>query len=348
VTETNRQIEYRPAIRVAVKFGQQTGIVALTFLGLLFATFAIARLVPIDPVLAVVGERASEEVYQQAYRDMGLDKPLPVQFGIYVRDVLSGDLGMSALTASPVTEDIARVFPATLELATLGTLIGLLGIPMGVFAAVYQGRWPDHIIRLFGLAGYSVPIFWLGIVGLLVFYAKLGWVSGSGRLDFYYEGLIPPVTGAILIDTLIAGEIDIFWNAVSHIILPASLLGIFSLAYISRMTRSFMLNELNQEYIVTARVKGLSETQVIWRHAFRNIQVPVLTVVTLSYAGLLEGSVLTETVFDWPGLGSYITKALLAADMNAVLGGTLVVGFVFVGLNLLSDFAYKYLDPRTR
>ena len=323
--------------------------IALTFFGLLLVTFLIARVVPIDPVLAIVGDRATEEVYEQARKDMGLDRPLYEQFGIYVGDVLQGDLGMSTLTARPVSEDIARVFPATLELATLGTLIGVFfGVPLGVWAAARQGEWADQLIRFIGLIGYSVPIFWLGLVGLLVFYVQLEWVAGPGRLDIFYEGLVPNVTGAILIDSVLAGNADVFWNAVSHIILPASLLGYFSLAYISRMTRSFMLNELSQDYIMTARVKGLSERQVIWGHAFANIRVPLLTVIALSYAGLLEGSVLTETVFVWPGLGSYITNALFAADMNAVLGGTLVVGLVFVGLNLLSDVLYQYLDPRAR
>ena len=193
-----------------------------------------------------------------------------------------------------------------------------------------------------------MPVFWLGLVGLLLFYAKLGLGAGPGRLDVFYDGLVDPVTGVILVDALLAGETEIFWNALSHLILPASILGYFSIAYISRMTRSFMLDQLRQEYIMTARVKGLSETRVIWRHALGNIAVPLITVVALSYADLLEGSVLTETVFAWPGLGLYITNSLLNADMNAVLGGTLVVGAVFIGLNMLSDLLYRLLDPRAK
>jgi peptide/nickel transport system permease protein len=193
-----------------------------------------------------------------------------------------------------------------------------------------------------------VPVFWLGLVGLLLFYAKLDIAPGPGRLDVFYDGLVDPVTGVITVDALLAGETEIFWNALSHLILPASILGYFSIAYISRMTRSFMLDQLRQEYITTARVKGLSETRVIWRHALGNIAVPLITVVALSYANLLEGSVLTETVFAWPGLGLYITNSLLNADMNAVLGGTLVVGAVFIGLNMLSDLLYRLLDPRAR
>jgi len=331
------------------RIGQITFSVALTMVGLLAITFVIGRVMPVDPVLAVVGERASNEVYEAARKAMGLDRPLIVQFGLYLRDVFSGDLGVSTLTARPVSADIARVFPATLELATIATLIGtLLGIPAGVLAAVYKGRLIDQVIRVIGLFGYSMPIFWLGLMGLLVFYGILGWVAGPGRIDVYYDGIVPTTTGFILIDSLIAGETEIFYNAFSHIILPASILGYYSLAYISRMTRSFMLEQLGQEYITTARVKGLSEMTVIWRHAVRNVMVPLITVVALSYANLLEGSVLTEVIFSWPGIGSYITTALLSADMAAVLGGTIVVGAVFVGINLLSDVLYKVVDPRAR
>jgi len=185
-------------------------------------------------------------------------------------------------------------------------------------------------------------------MALVVFYARLGWVSGPGRIDIVYEYTLTPVTGLLLLDSARAGEWQAFGNVLSHLILPASLLGYFSLAYISRMTRSFMLNELAQEYIVAARAKGLSETRIIWRHALRNAMVPLVTVIALSYAGLLEGSVLTETVFAWPGLGLYLTNSLQNADMNAVLGATIVVGSIFVGLNLLSDLLYTMLDPRTR
>jgi peptide/nickel transport system permease protein len=322
---------------------------AFTFLGLLLVTFLIGRVVPIDPVLAAVGDRAPQAVYEQAKVQLGLDKPLWQQFLIYVSQVLHGDFGKSVLTANPVLVDIARVFPATLELATIATLLGVaLGVPMGVAAAVRRGSFVDHAIRLVGLVGYSVPVFWLGLVGLLVFYAKLDWVAGPGRLDVSYDGLVEPRSGVILIDSALAGEWDVFSNALSHLVLPASILGYFSLAYVARMTRSFMIEQLSQEYITTARVKGLSERRVIWRHALGNTAVPLVTVIALSYANLLEGSVLTETVFAWPGLGFYITNSLLNADMNAVLGGTIVVGSVFIGLNLLSDLLYRVLDPRAR
>ncbi|WP_226886386.1 ABC transporter permease [Nisaea nitritireducens] len=323
--------------------------IAVTFIGLLFITFIIGRVMPIDPALSVVGDKASEEIYQAARKAMGLDQPLYIQFFYYISDVFRGDLGTSLLTARPVAEDIIRVFPATLELATIATIFGIIfGVPMGVVAAVNKGRWPDQVVRVLGLFGYSMPVFWLGLIGLLVFYGVLGWVGGPGRLDIFFEDVVPNITGVILIDSLIAGDFEIFGNALSHIILPAAVLGYYSIAYISRMTRSFMLEQLSQEYITTARVKGISEFQVIWRHALGNVMVPLITVIALSYAQLLEGSVLTETVFAWPGLGFYITAGLLSADMNAVLGGTLVVGGVFVGLNLLSDLLYRLVDPRAR
>lgn len=342
------------ARRITMTRPLMTGIRALatllvTFLGLLLVTFLIGRVLPIDPVLAAVGDRAPADVYDRVYHEMGLHLPLYQQFFDYVVKVVQGDFGVSVLTSRPVLDDIARVFPATLELATIATVLGvLLGVPMGVLAAVHRGRWPDHVVRVLGLFGYSLPIFWLGLVGLLLFYMKLDWVAGPGRLDPAFDDFFEPITGMILIDALWQGDMEIFANAVSHIILPASLLAYFSLAYIARMTRSFMLEQLAQEYVLTARVKGVSEARVIWRHALGNVMIPLVTVIALSYAHLLEGSVLTELVFAWPGLGSYITSSLLNADMNAVLGGTIVVGTVFIGINLLSDLLYRLLDPRAR
>jgi peptide/nickel transport system permease protein len=324
-------------------------VILLTYLGLLAVTFFIGRVIPIDPVLAIVGDRAPEHVIARVREELGLNKPLWEQFYIYVSKVLHGDFGRSVLTSNPVMQDIRRTFPATFELATLGIIIGAgIGVPLGVWAAVRRGGIVDQVVRIMGLIGYSIPIFWLGLMALVVFYARLGWVSGPGRIDVVYEYTLAPVTGLLLLDSARAGEWQAFGNVLSHLILPASLLGYFSLAYISRMTRSFMLNELGQEYIVAARAKGLSETRIIWRHALRNAMVPLVTVIALSYAGLLEGSVLTETVFAWPGLGLYLTNSLQNADMNAVLGATIIVGSIFVGLNLLSDLLYQMLDPRTR
>ncbi len=325
------------------------GTVALTFLGLLLITFVIGRVVPVDPVLAAVGDRASHDTYEQARRELGLHLPLWEQFLNYVLQVLKGELGKSVLTANTVVDDIKRVFPATLELATTATVFGVaLGVPMGVVAAVNQGRWPDQVVRLLGLFGYSMPVFWLGLMGLLLFYGILDIAAAPGRVDFANLDVVNDITGLILVDAAIQGEWEVFFDALHHLMLPAAVLGYFSLAYISRMTRSFMLEQLRQEYVTTARVKGLSEARVIWRHALGNVMVPLITVIALSYANLLEGSVLTETVFAWPGLGLYLTNSLLAADMNAVLGATLVVGTIFIGINLLSDLLYRLVDPRAK
>jgi len=323
--------------------------VVITMFGLLLVTFFIARVIPIDPVLAVVGDNAKPETYEAARIELGLDKPLWQQFAIYIGKVFTGNLGTSVLTSNPVVEDIKRVFPATLELATLGTLIGvLIGVPLGILAAVNQGRWQDQVARVVGLVGYSVPVFWIGLMALLLFYAKLGWVSGPGRISVVWQDIVTTRTGVIMIDAALEGEWEAFWDAFSHLILPALVLGLLSVAYISRMTRSFMITELQQQYVIAARVKGVSETAVIWRHALRNAAVPLFTVIALSYMHLLEGSVLTETIFAWPGLGRYLTNALLNADMNAVLGGTLVVGVVFIAVNLLTDIIGRLADPRVR
>ncbi|MEL0658884.1 ABC transporter permease [Psychromonas arctica] len=325
-------------------------MLAMTFFGLLLLTFVIGRMMPTDPVIAVLGDKAPEALYQATYIEMGLDKPIITQFFYYLNDVLHGDLGTSVRTANLVTDDILNYFPATLELATLATMFGMLiGIPMGVIAAVNQNKWQDNLVRIFGLIGHSAPIFWLAMIAIVVFYQHLDWVAApEGRLSVMYEYTLPKVTNMVLIDTLLARDWEAFKDAFAHIILPASLLSYYSIAYLSRMTRSFMLGQLNQEYVITARVKGVSETAIIWKHALGNAWVPLITVIALTYASLLEGSVLTEIVFSWPGLGRYITDALLAADMNAVLGGTIVVGLVFILLNLTSDLLYKVFDPRAK
>lgn len=319
----------------------------ITLLGLLVLTFCVGRVMPIDPVLSIVGPDADASMYRQVAVQLGLDQPLWVQFGRYLGELVHGNLGTSLLTGNAVTADIGRVFPATAELATFAIVLGALaGVPLGVLAAARRGRWPDNLVRVISLAGYSTPVFWFGMMGLLVFYAWLGWAGGSGRIDLEYDGAIRPLSGLLLVDTAISGNWAAFANAFKHLALPACILGLHSMAYISRMTRSFMLAQLSQEYILTARVKGLSEASVIWRHAFRNILVQLLTIVALAYGGLLEGAVLIETVFAWPGFGQYLTNSLLLGDMNSVMGCVLVVGIIFVTLNLVSDALYQVFDPR--
>lgn len=321
----------------------------LTLLGLVLVTFLVARVVPIDPALVMVGDRATPEAYQRAREAMGLDQPLYWQFLTYLGNIVTGDLGRSVMTGRDVLADTMRAFPATLELALAATLIGtLLGVPLGVTAAVRRGRLIDHVVRLVSLVGYSLPVFWLGLVALLIFYARLGWVEGPGRIGIAYQYSVPSMTGFVLIDSIIAGQWAAARNALSHLTLPACILGYVSTAFIARMTRSLMIEQLSQEYVLAARAKGVPARTVVWRHALGNVMVPVITVITLTFAYLLEGAVLTETVFAWPGLGLYITQALFSADLNAVLGGTLIIGICFVLLNRGTDLLYRIFDPRIR
>lgn len=323
--------------------------VPITLFGLILITFLIGRVVPIDPVLAIVGDRAPQDVVARTRLELGLDRPLPEQFIRYVGQLAHGDFGRSVMTSNSVGTDIARFFPATLELATAALLIAvLLGVPLGVYAAVRQGRWVDTVIRVVCLSGHSVPIFVLALLALLVFYATLQWAPGPGRQSVVFDGMVDQRTGLLLLDCALAGEWEAFWDALKQIALPALVLGLSNMAYIARMTRAFMLESLQGEFVITAKAKGLSAAAVVWRHAFGNILVRLLTVIVLTYAGLLEGAVLTETIFSWPGLGQYLTGSLLNADMNAVLGATLVVGLTYVVLNLFSDLMYRVLDPRVR
>jgi peptide/nickel transport system permease protein len=328
---------------------RQAGSVLVTLFGLLALTFFMGRMLPIDPVTAIVGEQADHATYLMVKHQLGLDRPIYVQFAFFIRDMLSGDFGNALFTGNRVAVDLGRTFPATIELASFAIVIGVgFGVPIGILAAVYRGKTIDHVSRFVGLLGYSSPTFWLGLMGLILFYATLRWVGGPGRLDVEYIGVVEPHTGLILVDAAWEGEWEVFFDALKHIVLPGSILGYASMAYISRMTRSFMLEQLGQEYIIAARVKGLSRWEVIRRHALRNILVQLVTVIALAYAFLLEGAVLTETVFAWPGFGHYLTSGLLAGDMNAVLACVLIVGLIFIGLNLLTDVLYRLLDPRTR
>ena len=276
--------------------------IPVTLFGLVLVTFLIGRAMPIDPVIAIVGDHAPPDVIARVRTELGLDEPLYVQFGIFLRNMAHGDLGHSVMTSRPVLDDIARFFPATLELATAAIIIAMIiGLPLGVFAASRQGSRFDHIVRVISLTGQSVPVFVLGLVALLVFYVKLGVAPGTGQLDVAYEGEVPRVTGMLVIDALLAEDWDSVWDALAHLALPALVLAYFSMAYITRMTRAFMIEALSGEYIITARAKGLSSTRILWRHAFGNISVRLVTVLALAYAGLLEGAVITETVFSWPG-----------------------------------------------
>ena len=335
--------------RAVRRFVGRVVAIATTLLGLMALTFAMGRLLPNDPVIAITGPEVSREVYDRVFLELGLDKPVWQQFLSYVGNVLQGDLGVSTTTGQKVVHDLIMVFPATVELAVIALLVGVgLGVPLGIVAAVKRGTIIDHVARLIGLAGHSIPSFWLALMALLLFYARLDWFAASGRVDVFYEGLVPARTGFLLLDAAIAGDWDVFWNALNHIVLPGTILGYYSVAYISRMTRSFMLEQLSQEYIVTAQAKGLFPRQVVWRHAFRNIRVQLLTIVALTFGGLLDGAVLIETVFAWPGLGQLVYQSIEGLDYPVILVIVMMSAVLVLICNLLADVFAAVLDPRIR
>jgi peptide/nickel transport system permease protein len=331
------------------ELGKRIGQLLVSLFVLLVVTFVIGRILPTDPVGAIVGELADPAAYRAMRERLGLDLPVYHQFWIYFTSLLRGDMGTAILTGNPVAQDLSQAFPATFELATLAIIISTaIGVPLGMAAAVFRDSWVDQFVRVISLVGHSIPVFWFGVVGLVIFYAALSWVGGPGRVEIYLEGLVEPRTGLLLVDSLLAGDMEVFWSAVHHIILPACILAYSAMAYITRMTRSFTLEQLNQDYVIAARAKGASSARIVAGHLLPNIAVQLVTVLAISYGGLLEGAVVTEIVFSWPGIGQYMTNALLIGDMNAVLATTLVIGLIFMLLNFLSDMAYLLLDPRTR
>ncbi len=322
---------------------------ALTLLGLLLITFALSALSPVDRVLQIVGDHASQSTYDQVRHQLGLDQSLPVQFWHYLVNLAHGDLGTASSTGQPVLHDLLAAFPATLELATLALIIGsVLGVLFGVLCARFAGSPWDLAVRTFTLLGNSVPIFWLGLLMLALFYARLQWSAGPGRLDDIYQYSVEAKTGFVLIDTWLSGDKGAFINAVGHMILPVLLLAYYSLASITRLTRTACLSEMNKEYITLARAKGAGDMAILFRHVLPNIRGTLLTVIALAYTSMLEGAVLTETVFSWPGIGRYLTTALFAGDTTAIMGGTLVIGVSFVIINNLTDILVRATDPRIR
>ncbi len=318
----------------------------ITLLGIMVVTFFISLVIPLDPLASIAGPQAPQETVERLRALYGFDQPVYVQFGRYINRLIHGDLGMSFQTGRPVLEDILHYFPATIELATLALIIAILiGMPLGVLSAVYRNSPIDHLSRVLSLIGVSMPVFWLGLVLLLIFYFKLGWFPEPGRLDIM---LLEPdrITGLLLVDSLLALDWEVFWDALTHIALPAAVLGLYGMAGIARIVRSSMLDVLSQEYIKTARIKGLNEFGVLTRHALRNALVPAVTVIGLTYGALLEGSVLTETIFAWPGLGRYLASAFLTLDLNAVVGGAMLVALTFSLANLAVDLVYAVLNPK--
>jgi peptide/nickel transport system permease protein len=335
--------------RAATLLVRGTGTLLVTLAALLLVTFAISTLSPVDPALQRVGSHASHSAYLQMRRELGLDLPWPVRLAHYLEGLARGDLGTSQSTGQPVAADLERVFPATIELATLAMLVGsLTGLALAGLAAWRPGGRLDRLIRLVSLFGNSVPIFWLGLLALFVFYARLHWVGGPGRLDDAYEYTLDLPTGFVLLDTWRSGVPGAFADALAHLALPVLILAAYAIGNITRLTRAALLEESDKPYVTLARAKGASEPRILLRHVLPNALPVILTTLALAYANLLEGAVLVETVFARPGLGRYLTTALFDGDTQAILGGTLVIGFCFVLINGLTDLLVRWLDPRTR
>ena len=320
--------------------------IAAVMIGVSVITFAISHVIPADPVAAALGDHATDAQIAQFRTEYHLDRPLPEQYLIYATGILHGDLGKSIRTRRSVADDLADSFPATLELSFAALLISIvLGVPAGVWSAVSRGRLPDYVVRVLSLAGGSLPVFWLGLIVIGLFYYQLGWFPGGGRLDTFVPP--PPTrTGLYVVDSILAGDFEALRSSLVHLVLPALTLGYFSTAVIARMTRSSMLDVLSQDYMRTARAKGLAERLVIFRHGLRNALIPTVTIIGLTFGSLLSGAVLTETIFSWPGLGRYATASAVSLDFPAVLGVTLLAAIVYPVANLAVDIAYYWLDPR--
>jgi peptide/nickel transport system permease protein len=336
------------ALRTLVTLLRSAATLAVTLAALLCATFALSSLSPIDPALKLVGEHASVASYEQARHRMGLDLAWPRRLGRYATQVAHGDLGVSQSTGAPVAQDLRRVFPATLELATLAMVVSTaLGLALALVSAARPGGPTDALVRVLSLAGNSLPIFWLGLLALYLFYARLHWVGGPGRLDDAYEYTIDMPTGLVLLDAWRSGVEGAFASAVSHLVLPVLLLVAYAVGNVARLTRAALLAEAGKEYVLLARASGASLGTVLLRHMLPATASLVLTVLALTYTNLLQGAVLVETVFARPGIGRYLTTALFAADTPAILGSTLAIGSCFVLINGVTDLVARLLDPRT-
>jgi peptide/nickel transport system permease protein len=316
---------------------------------LLLVTFALSRLSPIDPTLRALGDHASASSYAEMRHRLGLDAPWPLRFAHYAARLSHGDLGISESTGQPVADDLRHVFPATIELATLALLVSAtLGIALGLVSAWRPRGLLDGVVRIVSLLGSSLPAFWLGLVALYFLYARLHWAGGPGQLDDAYEYTLDLHSGFVLLDTWRSGVPGAFANAWAHLALPVLVLAAYAVGQVTRMTRAALLGEVGKEYVTLARAKGARPATIVMRHLLPNVRGLILTVLALTYASLLEGAVLVETVFAWPGVGRYLTTALFAADTAAILGATLVIGCCFIVINGLTDALVAALDPRLR
>lgn len=327
---------------------RRIGLIIPTFIGITIAAFGFIRLLPGDPVVLMAGERGvSPERHQELMRELGYDRPLTEQYFDFLTSALTGDLGQSVVTKRPVFDEFFALFPATLELSICAMLFAIiLGIPAGVFAATRRGSVFDQSIMGTALIGYSMPIFWWGLLLIILFSSILGWTPVSGRISLLYY--FPNVTGFMLIDSLLSGQKGAFGSAVSHLILPTIVLGTIPLAVIARQTRSAMLEVLGEDYIRTARSKGMSMSRVVGIHALRNALIPVITTIGLQTGVLLGGAILTETIFSWPGIGKWMVDSIFRRDYPSVQGGLLLIATMVMLVNLLVDVLYGLINPRIR
>jgi dipeptide transport system permease protein len=319
-----------------------------TFIGVSIVAFSFIRLLPGDPVALMSGERVmSPERHAQIMQQLGYDRPIVIQYLDYLGGVLTGDLGTSIVTKRPVLQEFFTLFPATLELSICAILIAVLvGIPAGVVAAVKRGSFFDQAAMGVALVGYSMPIFWWGLLLIILFSGILGWTPVSGRISLLYY--FPPVTGFMLIDSLLSGQSGAFRSALSHLVLPAIVLATIPLAVIARQTRSAMLEVLSEDYVRTARAKGLPARRVIGLHALRNALIPVITTIGLQVGVLLAGAILTETIFSWPGIGKWMVDSVFKRDYPVIQGGLLIVAAIIMLVNLTVDLLYGLVNPRIR
>jgi peptide/nickel transport system permease protein len=321
-----------------------------TLFGITAAAFIIANAIPADPINANLPQNVlnNKEIVDAFREKWGLNKPPLEQYLTYLGNLLQGDMGVSIKSRKPVLDDLKQFVPATFELATFGVFFGILiGVGFGVVSAIRRNSLTDYAVRTFTLVGVSFPVFLLALIGLTIFYSQLGWVAGPGRLNVIIKPP-PSVTGWFTIDSLLAGQWATFGNAISHIVLPALVLGSYISGIIARITRSSLLEVLSADYIRTARAKGVGERMVIWRHALSNAMIPVVTVIGLSYGTLLSGAVLTESIFAWPGIGRYMFRASTSQDFPAIMGGSIMIAAVYIGVNFVVDILYYFLDPRIR
>lgn len=336
-------------MRLFVFISRRLVFLVFMLFGVSLITFALTQVVPGDPARLSAGRNASREQVENIRRRMGLDRSLPEQYLIYMSNLLQGDLGRSLLNGRPVAENLKHFFPATVELAVAAFLIAsLVGIPLGVISAVNKDGPIDHTSRLIALVGIAFPMFWVGIVLILIFFFYLDWLPGGYRVDvtLLTQYPVPPVTNLLLVDCVLAGNGVVFVDALKHLILPALTLSFGAMARFTRFTRAVMLETLEQEYVRVARSKGLLERVVIGRHVFRNALIPTVTIMGLAVGFMLGGSVLVETIFNWPGIGQYAYDSIVSLDYPSILGVTLLATVVFLLSNLVVDIVYVMLDPR--